>query len=160
MTNEQLQETKRQLARLAMGRLYETDYHAWALEQARRLRDDEPIDAENIAEELESLGKSQQRELKNRIAEIIEHLLKLLLPDHLREPNERSWKVSVLKQRLAIEQLLEQSPSLRSLLTPKLLAECYQDGLRLFRITDTAMLGNAPEGCIFSWDEILKEELR
>ena len=140
-----------------MKTLYDTDFHAWALDQAQRLRAGEKIDAENVAEELETLGKSQQRELESRIAQIIEHLLKLhFLPDYLREPNERGWKVSVVKQRAAIQQLLEQSPSLQRMLTEEVLAESYQDGLESFRITDYEMLGSAPAQCPFTWEEILE----
>ena len=41
---------------------YETDFHQWAFEQAQRLRSGEPVDVENVAEELESLGRSEERE--------------------------------------------------------------------------------------------------
>jgi Domain of unknown function DUF29 len=62
---------------------YETDLALWAKEQARALRDagragtNLPIDWENVAEEIDSLGKSQAHELGSRIRTILEHLIKL-----------------------------------------------------------------------------------
>ena len=47
---------------------YETDYHQWAFEQAQRLRSGAPVDVENVAEALETLGRSEERELTNRLA--------------------------------------------------------------------------------------------
>ncbi len=59
-----------------MPSLYETDTYAWALDQARRLRAGQPIDTENVAEEIESLDKQERRTLVNTIAVLISHLLK------------------------------------------------------------------------------------
>ena len=47
---------------------YETDFHQWVFEQAQRLRSGEPVDVENVAEALETLGRSEERELTNRLA--------------------------------------------------------------------------------------------
>jgi hypothetical protein len=47
--------------------LYETDFHAWAFGQARRLRTGEPIDATHIAEDLESLGANEEMQLESRL---------------------------------------------------------------------------------------------
>ena len=64
-------------------REYDTDLALWAGSQARALRDAShagtnlPIDWENVAEEIEALGKSQARELASRIAIILVHLMKL-----------------------------------------------------------------------------------
>ena len=63
--------------------LYERDFVRWTEEQSRALRDaagigtNLPLDWENLAEEIESLGQSQRHELRSRIAVILEHLLKL-----------------------------------------------------------------------------------
>ena len=62
-----------------MASLYDTDFHAWTLEQARRLRDGEPVDAENIAEELETLGRSEEQELTNRLAVLLRDGLRAAL---------------------------------------------------------------------------------
>src|ERR1700724_4865876 len=65
------------------ARLYEEDFVRWTEEQSRALREaalsqtNTPLDWENLAEEIESLGRSQRHELRRRIAVILEHLLKL-----------------------------------------------------------------------------------
>ncbi len=57
---------------------YETDIVAWANEQAWLVRNKkfELLDIEHIAEEIEDVGKSEQRELASRMAVLIAHLLK------------------------------------------------------------------------------------
>ena len=49
--------------------LYETDVYAWAQEQAKLLRHQQwsQLDVLNLIEEIESLGKQQRAELRNRL---------------------------------------------------------------------------------------------
>ena len=97
-------------------RLYDEDFVAWSKEQAEALRaearsgSNQKIDWENLAEEIESLGISQKRELRSQVQRIIHHLLKL---EHspAREPRRR-WDESIGDARSEIELLLEDSPSL------------------------------------------------
>jgi hypothetical protein len=97
--------------------LYEKDIVLWAEKQAAALRDaaragtNLPIDWENVAEEIESLGKSQRHELRSRITVIIEHLLKL---EHSPTSEPRSgWMRTIDRERSEIELVLDDSPSLR-----------------------------------------------
>ena len=107
--------------------LYETDFVLWTEAQAETLRDlaragtNLPLDWENLAEEVESLGRSQRSELRSRIATIIEHLLKIECSPAI-EPR-RGWAETVTRQRLAIERLLEDSPSLKSAVPDIVVAE-------------------------------------
>jgi hypothetical protein len=97
--------------------LYEQDFFRWTQEQAAALRGvsassvNLPLDWENLAEEIESLGRSDRRELASRIATIIEHLLTLEYSSAVRP--QRGWQQTIRRERLAIERLLEDSPSLR-----------------------------------------------
>lgn len=96
---------------------YDTDLALWAESQARALRDARragtnlPIDWENVAEEIEALGKSQARELASRIRTILVHLLKLQASPAT-EPRT-GWRETIAVQRTEIERVLEDSPSLR-----------------------------------------------
>jgi len=97
--------------------LYEKDFVRWAEAQATALREaaragtNLPLDWENLAEEIESLARSDRRELRSRLNQIIEHLLKL---NYSRASDPRpGWMDSVRQQRSEIELLLEQSPSLK-----------------------------------------------
>lgn len=98
--------------------LYERDFFAWSKEQAEALRgaahsrSNVPIDWENVAEEIESLGRSERRELGSRIRQVVEHLAKLQLSPAV-EPRA-GWRDSIRQQRREITALLEDSPSLRT----------------------------------------------
>lgn len=100
-----------------MGSLYDSDLVAWSAEQARVIRDaarqrvNAPIDWENVAEEIESLGKSERLALRSRIGTVIEHLLKLQVSPAT-EPT-RLWRETIRRTRQEIERILEDSPSLR-----------------------------------------------
>ena len=97
--------------------LYETDVVLWSEQQAAALRSGArsgsnlDLDWENLAEEIESVGRSERHELKSQIHRIIEHLLKL---EHssARYPR-RGWVRSIDDARDAIERIVEDSPSLR-----------------------------------------------
>jgi len=61
-----------------MDTKYQTDIIAWANEQAALLRAGNlsALDIEHIAEEIEDVGKSEQRELANRMSVLLAYLLK------------------------------------------------------------------------------------
>jgi hypothetical protein len=56
---------------------YHGDIIAWASEQARLLRTGQfsKLDIERVAEEIEDVGKSERRELENRMAALLAHPL-------------------------------------------------------------------------------------
>jgi hypothetical protein len=96
-----------------MKTAYETDIVAWANEQAMLLRSGElsAIDIEHIAEEIEDVGKSEQRELSNRLALLLSHLLKWQF-----QPTHRgaSWEKTIKAQRKEIGYSLKETPSLKA----------------------------------------------
>jgi len=92
---------------------YEQDYLLWTEETVARLRNKkfDSLDVENLIEEVLDLGRSQRRELKSRLGELLEHLLKRIyvtMPDCY-----RGWVESIIKQRKALKDLLADSPSLK-----------------------------------------------
>jgi Flp pilus assembly CpaE family ATPase len=97
--------------------LYERDFVAWTKEQAAQLRAaggarlNLPIDWENLAEEIETLGRSEARELRSRVTTVVEHLLTLRWSP-AKKP-AATWAATVKREREAIEDLLAESPSLR-----------------------------------------------
>jgi hypothetical protein len=99
-----------------MGSLYETDLVAWARQQAALLRrgalsgELSSIDALNIAEEIEDVGRSAHRELGNRLSVLIAHLLKWKFQPDLRS---KSWRNTLIEQRSSIVRNLRQTPSLK-----------------------------------------------
>jgi hypothetical protein len=102
-----------------LATVYEQDLCLWLSQNTELLREGRvaEIDIENIAEELDAMGKSQHRELMNRLRVLLAHLLKWQFqPDH----RSNSWKVTIVEQRYQIEQLLEMSPSLKHKIDQKI----------------------------------------
>jgi hypothetical protein len=92
--------------------LYERDFHAWALRQAELVRSGRlaELDLENVAEELESLGKEQAHKLKSSFRVLLLHLLKWR---HQPRRRGRSWQGSIVRERANVEEVLEDNPSLK-----------------------------------------------
>lgn len=90
---------------------YENDINAWANEQARLLRAGrfDLLDVEHIAGEIEDVGKTEQRELANRMTILLAHLLKW---ENQPERRGASWEKTIAAQRKEISYALEESPSL------------------------------------------------
>lgn len=93
---------------------YDEDLYAWASDQAVLLRVGQPYEADlaNIAEEIEDLGKSRRDKLVSHITTVIEHLMKLQASP---AKNPRAgWCETIMRARDEIEDVLAESPSLRS----------------------------------------------
>jgi len=133
--------------------LYSTDFYAWTQEQVDLLRQNklDRIDVINLIEEIESLGKQQKQELKNRLGVLIGHLLKWNY-----QPNQRSkgWKYTIQEQRLQILDLLEQNPSLRPY-QEEAVSKAYQLGLLLIGRETPLDPKDFPSQCPFMIDQIL-----
>lgn len=95
---------------------YEADYVGWVQEQVELLRSGalSELDAANLAEELDDMGRSIRHQLKNRLAVLIMHLLKWRYQPGFRST---SWSGTIREQRRQIVDLLEESPSLRPALS-------------------------------------------
>jgi len=106
---------------------YSRDFYAWATEQAALLRAGRLADAdiENIAEEIESMGRSEKRELVNRLTVLLTHLLKWQVQPGLRG---NSWRLTVLEQRGQLAEHLKDNPSLKSIF-PDAFATAYRFAL-------------------------------
>jgi hypothetical protein len=143
------------------GRDYEQPvrdgFTAWAFYNADLLRSGRisEADLENIAEEIESLGRSQAHELESRISQIMERLLKLKLDSTvLLERNQRAWRVSIARQRAEIAKVLRDSPSLRRKLRSEMLSRWYADARKVFMIGFDI---EAPPECPFTWEDVLAD---
>jgi len=93
--------------------LYERDFLLWTTDTVAKLkaRDFDQLDLENLIEEIESLGRSEKKELKSRLLILMEHLLKRL---YVNSPNDyRGWELTIDEQRRQIELEMEDSPSLK-----------------------------------------------
>jgi Domain of unknown function DUF29 len=135
---------------------YEKDFYAWTIEQSRLLRSGElsAIDAANIAEEIESMGRGDRRELRSRLVVLMTHLLKWR---HQPGARSRSWSATIDEQRLQTEEVLDESPSLRPMVAATL-SDAYAIA-RARAIAETGLAEEAfPEACPFTPDEVLSRD--
>ncbi len=134
---------------------YDEDLYQWTIEQGRALRDraTNALDYDNLAEEIESLGRSDKREIKSRLENLLLHLLKWRY-----QPDQRSplWEASIDEARRRIERVLKDSPSLRSH-PGEVLSEAYRYAIRNKAIR-ALELRQLPEACPWAIDDVLSEE--
>jgi hypothetical protein len=137
--------------------LYDTDYVAWLEEQAAHLRAGRmhALDVNNVAEELESLMKTERRQLRNRLEILILHLLKW---DH--QPDQRSnrWRATVAEQRRRLRDLLADSPSLRREVEP-MCHGVYADAVQGAGIETLLSETVFPQTLPYSVEQIFEREL-
>ncbi len=98
---------------MPQSQLYERDFFAWANEQAALLRSGKlaQADIDHIAEEIESMGKTEKRELVSRLTVLLLHLLKWRFQPELRST---SWRLTVEEQRIQVESHMADNPSLEA----------------------------------------------
>jgi Domain of unknown function DUF29 len=136
--------------------LYEIDFYAWTQQQAAFIRDGrwEEIDRSNLVEEIESLGKQQRQELRNRLGVLLGHLLKWQFQPSARN---RSWLSTLRLQRLEIIDLLDDNPSLKPYLE-EAIDRAYLRGLAI-AIDETNLPDQAfPATCEYTLTEILDRQ--
>ena len=134
---------------------YETDVVAWANEQAALIRAGkfDQLDAEHLAEEVEAMSAKEKRELRNRLAVLLQHLLKWQFQPQFRSD---SWTTTMFEQRLNIHDILEDSPSLRGILNERFDSAYRLAASQAARETKIA-LANFPKTCPFSLENVLTE---
>jgi hypothetical protein len=132
---------------------YERDFYSWLMEQARHLREGrfDALDRENLAEEIESLGREQFNKLISALRVLIVHMLKW---DHQTAMRSRSWVLSIEEQRLEIADVLADNPGLK----PRV-GEAVARAYRRARIEAAKETGldeaTFPAVCPYSFEDIV-----
>lgn len=132
---------------------YDRDFYSWLMEQARHVRDGrwDAVDAKNLAEEIESLGREQFNKLESALRVLLLHFLKW---DHQPGKRSRSWMLSIKAQRLEIEDVLSDNPGLKPRIG-EAIARAYRKA-RIAAADETGLEeGTFPETCGYLLDEIL-----
>ena len=135
------------------GTAYEDDFYTWTQEQGARLRSGDLAsrDLENLAEEIESLGRSEFNSLVSAWRVILLHMLKW---DHQPERRTRGWTLSIAEQRAQATYVLKDNPGLKSRLDEAL--ERAYHGARLGAAKETKLsLRRFPERCPYNREEML-----
>lgn len=136
-----------------MATTYKEDVVQWAREQAEfiRLGHFDKLDLEHIAEEIDDVGKSEYRELSNRMALLISHLLKWKF-----QPVRRctSWQKTIKEQRKGIERRLTRTPSLKTdFYDLEWFADAWSDGFMM--ATNETGIDDMPNSPIWALDDII-----
>ena len=144
---------------MELKNLYDKDFYAWTMATANTLKKKafNDIDLEHLIEEIESMGASDFRELRSRLIILIAHLLKW---DYQQSQRSSGWKGTIIEQRMQLQGLLEQSPSLNSK-AADLLNDAKFTYLKSLKIAseETGIAKKAfPETCPYTLDQILDDD--
>lgn len=144
--------------RFAVSSEYDTDFLTWTEQQGALLRRmgagervNNQVDWDNVAEEIEAVGRSEKREVRSRLIVLCQHLLKWEFQPEHRSP---SWRSTIRTQRRDLVAVLEDSPSLRPFAT-QVLSEAYASG-REDAAEESGMTA-LPEICPWSLEQIINQ---
>jgi len=139
--------------RTATAQLYETDFYGWLQHQAEsmRTRNLANLDFDNLVEEIESMGKSQQRALESRLEVLLMHLVKWQYQPRRRTP---SWQFTIKEQRRRIGKLLQKNPSLGSTLE-EVLADAYENAVFIASEETGIDESTFPPRCPWTFEQVM-----
>jgi Domain of unknown function DUF29 len=153
------------MAKVLERSLYRTDYYAWTKDQAAKLRRrlraarvNSTLDLENLAEEVESLGRSELNTVRSQVRRIIEHLLKLECSPS--EPPRADWRHSINQARDEVEDRLTASmrPDVEAELV-KLFGRGRRDAaLGHEKHGERAAAKALPASCPYTFDQIVSHD--
>jgi hypothetical protein len=147
------------LTPMKINTLYEQDFYQWIETTAALLkqRNFQEVDWVNLIEEIESMGRSEKKELQSRLIILIEHLLKLQYWEAEKVNHARGWRITIVEQRNQIELSLEASPSLK-LILEDLFLDCYQKArkvvLKKYQLSSNMFPVDPP----FTLDKVLNSD--
>jgi hypothetical protein len=140
---------------MAINDLYERDFTAWAEAQAEALRNRSAnaIDWENVAEEIESVGRSDSNSFYSQVEQILLHFLKIEYAESA-EPVAH-WRREVRVARINLDK--KATPTLLAR-APEDLSKRYAYARRMAVIAfdehgdDVVAL---PDACPYTWDDVI-----
>ena len=135
--------------------LYDLDFYRWTETMAAALRQGrwQELDPDNLAEEIESLGRSDKRALKHRLEVLLMHLLKW---QYQPERRSNSWRATIVEQRLRIIDLLNDSPSLKPYLEAEI-ATSYINACKLATAETGLDATVFPRQCPFTLKSVMTD---
>ena len=139
--------------RKPMKSSYDHDFYNWAMYNAQLLKEGKlaQADIEQIAIELESMGRSEYNALVSRLGILLAHLLKWhYQPEH----RSWSWECTIREQRVQITRLLRQNPSLKAKLET-IMADAYEDAVLIAERETHIHRHNFPAICQWAFEQIM-----
>ena len=141
-----------------LASLSDADFQSWIEQTVEQLRagDFHQIDIDNLVEEIESLGKRDKRSLLSYLRQLCEHLLKVQYWQSARERSFRGWRLEIRNFRSEIQDILEDSPSLKNYLKTHF-SKIYKDGRERFLEDSELAAVLVPEEPAFTLEQALDE---
>ncbi len=144
------------------GPRYDDDFYAWTQYQAEVLRSmpspDNRFDRENVAEEIEDLGKSVRSAVRSQVRRILEHFLKLAYSPATQA--RADWRASIVSARDSLEDDI--TPTLRrdlEALLPRLYARARKVARSdLERYGEGNVAARFPDECPYSLDQVFADD--
>lgn len=139
-----------------MNPKYEEDFYGWTITNISLLKQRKfnEVDMDHIIEEIQSLGRSNRRELISRLGVLIAHLMKWKYQPDLKS---KSWKGTIVRQRIDIKDVLEENPSLNSQ-RDEVLIKSYRYALSILEEETPLDLEHIPEICPYTFDQCLDDD--
>lgn len=135
---------------------YNDDFYGWTRDQVELLKagDFRGLDVVHLIEEIDSMGKSETRQLHNRLEVLLMHLLKWQF-----QPSYQgnSWRNTIEEQRVRIRKHVAKNPSLKGVLDETFL-DAYEDARYSARRETGLQLEVFPEQCIWGFEQVMDEE--
>jgi hypothetical protein len=138
--------------------LYEKDFFAWTQEQLELLKKKafDKLDLSHLQEELQSMGAREKRELTNRLAILLMHLLKWKYQPNLKC---NSWKYTIVEQRDQLKYHLKDNPSLGNIeyldtIFKQAFKSAINNALKETGLSESAF----PEACEWTIEDVLNDE--
>ena len=136
--------------------LHDRDFYTWTQQQAALLRAGRlaELDVANLLEEVEDMGRSEKRELLNRLAVLLAHLLKWRYQSQRRG---RSWALTIKEQRLEARAELEDNPGLKPRL-PEAFHRAYARACLQAAKETRLEESSFPKSCPWTVEQVLDDE--
>lgn len=139
-----------------MNDTYSTDFNVWVNQTVKLLQEKcwQQIDVERLIEEMQDLGKSEQRAIASQLTRLLMHLLKWQY-----QPQRRSdsWLDSITDARTQIELAIVDSPSLKHYPAAQL-KESYNRARRQAAKQTGIQISEFPEECPYTLESVLDED--
>lgn len=139
-----------------MTTLYDQDYYLWLKTTVKLLKQGKlsEVDVANLIEEIEDMGRNQQRAIYSNLKILLIHLLKY---KYQPEKRSNSWEYTIEEHRQRIEEAFEDSPTLKNYLSG-IFDECYQKAKKLAAKETGISIDTFPTKSPFTEKETLNPE--
>ncbi len=136
--------------------LYEIDFNSWIQENIALLKQARfsEIDADHLIAELEDMAKKDRRELMSRFIILMAHLLKW---QYQVTHRSNSWRSSIDENRVQIEVLLDDVPSLKADFSD-IIKDAYQKAVKLAAKETGLKQASFPENCSYTEQQLLDDD--